>query len=941
MIHRTGIVLIFICLLLMSVFANAKSQTGSQLIGKKTKVSFDKALPEDISNDNFPDIVESFDYPNADILDLVKAIGKLTGLNFIVDPSLAGKTISVIAPSKITVAEAYKAFLSALSINGYTLVKAGAFWKVQTTEKAQKDNIEVYAGEYYPNTDQLITRIIKLKNINAEEFKNSIKFLLSQNAVSHYADSNSVIISDYGSVIERVMKIAKALDIPGSRENVKIIPIQYASASSLADMINDLLSSNSPVSRARRTRKNVFRNNTDNSGSIKISQVLADERTNSIIISANNEGLKKVEDLIKKLDTYVDPSRTGGIYVYNVLYGTAEDVYNTLMGIRPSTNSSSFNRRSINSTSRRSSSRPLSKTNSSASPLFGDNVTLMADMNTNSLIISAKNTYDFERVKQVLKKIDVPRDQVFVQAVIVEMSTNTGDTWEVNLAHSIGAGLKKILGDKLAPTSAVNNVIGGFLNRSLSADPSSIIKNSQLGPGLVFALPFTKILEGMGLTTSVEDENKKFTDDIKASGLSLAQQNIAITEHYRRPVNTTQQALNLSAFPLLKILKQAGNVNVLSTPQITALDNITASIEVGENAPVGIKSTSTGFSSFAQNSVEREDVTLKLEITPRINPDSGTVQMKIHQKFDDFSSRVSTASDLQDKGVHIIKRNIETQMVLNDGETAVLGGLLTDKVVQNERKIPILGDIPLIGWLFKGSDVITEKRNLVVFITPRIIRGEKQKEQMQQLLGEKTKERTDFVNRHLKGRDPYRKIMSKIKNNSSFQNNSSGENQDSKATDLLQEDNASDVPEDVLPSRRFKKSRQTPFFSNPSNNNQNQLELEQIPLEENYSEEEAVEATEVEEVEEYSEESEATEEESAEENPAENYSEESEEAEEYSEESEDYTEESEAAKYTEEDISEDTDNNQEGIKDLDSDSDSENSDTREAPAFENTENISN
>lgn len=781
MIKRTRTVLLFILFLVF--FIQASSLAQAKLVGKKNQVSFDKALPEDISNDNFPDTVESFDYPNADILDLVKAIGKLTGLNFIVEPSLSGKKISVIAPSKITVAEAYKAFLSALSIHGYTLVKSGAFWKIQTAEKAHKDNIEVYSGEYYPNTDQLITRIIKLKHINAEEFQKSIKFILSQNAASHYSGSNSVIISDYGSVIERVMKIAHALDVPGSKESVRIITIEHASATRLADIINDLLSSNQALSsRSRRGRKSIFRSGADTSGSVKISQVLADERTNSIVISANLQGFQKIKGLIKKLDTYIDPTRTGGIYVYNVLYGTAEDVYNTLTGIKPSSSIPRFNR----SSRTRSQPRRIqsSNTGSGTSPLFGDNVTIMADMNTNSLIISAKNKYDFERVKQVLKKIDVPRDQVFVQAVIVEMSVDKDDDWEVNLAHSIGAGIQKLLGDKidLSKVPLKDDIIGGFLNSSFSANPDSILKNSQLGPGLVFGLPLQKILKGIGLNT---DDN---------SGGSENRQTLA------------HQALNLSVFPLLQILKQAGNVNVLSTPQITALDNITASIEVGENAPVGVKSTATGFSSFAQNSVEREDVTLKLEITPRINPDSGTVQMKIHQKFDDFSTRVSQASDLKDKGVHIIKRNIETQMVLNDGETAVLGGLLVDKEVQSESKIPLLGDLPILGWLFKGSNTRKEKRNLVVFITPRIIKGESQKEQMKQLLGEKIQERETFIKKHMRGRDPYKKLIGSTKDNNSFQTFS-------EEADILPEDYAPAV-QGKKPLSKKRKSKKESSSSN-------------------------------------------------------------------------------------------------------------------------------
>ena len=312
----------------------------SSLLGRKNNIPFARSLPEDISNENFPDIIESFDYPNAPLMDLIQAVGKLTGMNFIIDPGVASKKITIIAPSKITVAEAYKAFLSALAANGYTIVKSGAFWKIRETKTALKDNTEIYSGGYFPNTDQLITRIIRLKHINAGEFSKSIKPLASAGQqVSSHDSSNTIIISDYGSVIERIMKLVRIMDVPGSEETVQIVPVLHASAGNLAEILSELLgasrrrSSTFRTSRSRSSPKGISASLINQkSGNIKVSHIIPDERTNSLIISANKNGMKRVKGLIKKLDTYVD----GGVYVYNVLYGTAEQVYNTLMGISPS-----------------------------------------------------------------------------------------------------------------------------------------------------------------------------------------------------------------------------------------------------------------------------------------------------------------------------------------------------------------------------------------------------------------------------------------------------------------------------------------------------------------------------------------------------------------------------------------------------------------------------
>ena len=477
--------------------------------GKTTSVTFDKALPEDISNENFPDKIESFDFPNASLLDLVKAIGKLTGINFIVDPTLQGKKVSIIAPSSITVAEAYKAFLSALAANGYTVIKSGAFWKIESTENAHKDNTEVYSGDYFPNTDQLITRIIKLQYINAKDFTNSIKWLLSQdNKISTHESSNSIILSDYGSVIERIMKIIYKMDVPGSEEGIQIIPIEHASAENLAVMLGQLLSVKTKSSRSsfisgsnRKTRVNLSPSVKGRGGILKISSIIPDPRTNSLVVSANKEGLKRVRELVRKLDTFVDASRTGGVYVYNVLYGTAEEIYNTLMGIKPSSSTekkANFGQGFSSGLSRGFSRSRSRSSSSSKSPLF-QNVTLLADINTNSLIISAKNKYDYERVEAVLKKIDVPRDQVFIQAIIVEMSTRDGTKREINLAGALESIFKDSLKDdekgKYTFTELLGSSVAGFLNQPF--DVTSLQK-AQFGPGLVLGLPFLKFFEYLG-----------------------------------------------------------------------------------------------------------------------------------------------------------------------------------------------------------------------------------------------------------------------------------------------------------------------------------------------------------------------------------------------------------------------------------------------------------
>ncbi|NQZ00969.1 MAG: hypothetical protein HRT45_09935 [Bdellovibrionales bacterium] len=211
------------------------------LISSKTGKKFSEANPEDITNENFPDLIESFDYPNADIADVIKAIGELTGKNFIVDPQVRGK-ITIIAPSQITVAEAYRAFLSALAINGLTVVPSGAFLKIKTARNAQRDSIETYSGDYFPNSDQMITRIIKLKYISADEVNKQLRILPSKDGeMVPYPPTNSIIISDYGANIERVMKIINQLDVPGFEEQLEVIRIKYAKAKDIEELLSKII----------------------------------------------------------------------------------------------------------------------------------------------------------------------------------------------------------------------------------------------------------------------------------------------------------------------------------------------------------------------------------------------------------------------------------------------------------------------------------------------------------------------------------------------------------------------------------------------------------------------------------------------------------------------------------------------------------------------------
>lgn len=687
---------------------NAQGNQGQRdekggFVSSKTKMKFAEANPEDITSENFPDLIESFDYPNADIADVIKAISELTGKNFIVDPAVRGK-ITIIAPSRITVAEAYKAFLSALAINSMTVVPSGSFLKIKTARNAQRDSIETYSGDYFPNTDQMITRIIKLKYISADEVNKNLRILPSKDGeMVPYPQTNSIIISDYGSNIERVMKIIKEIDVPGFEEQLEVLRIKYAKSKDIAELINQIINKGDAnqkfgpgVPRFRRTTPDA---DGGPSGSESYSLVISDDRTNSIVVVGNKAGIQKIRELVRKLDFRLRPEDQGGVFVYYVRHAEAENIANTLNGIASESKKAQEEQQSGKQGPPATNPQTGQVTAPSAA-IFGGDVNVVADKNTNSLIITA-GRQDYEIVKNLLSKIDVAKDQVFVKVIIMEMNIQDQTSWGVDYY-------------RFAPDT---NGIGRIGFRG--SDSLGTILNPEGDSGAILGFGSGEVFD---ITTPA--------GTVKVSSLA----------------------------GLVRFLKGNVNANILSTPQIMALDNEESEIEVGEKVPVA-NNTTAAANGTTTNSVQFQDATIKLVLTPYISPDTDSVQMKIDQQVSQLSNTQVTASELAQRAVATTTRKIKTQIVVNSGDTAVLGGLMSDSENEEMTKVPVLGDIPIIGWLFKSKSVEKRKSNLVMFLTPRIIRSQ---QDSSVIVSEKLNERIDFIQKNMRGRDVHGEVLDNL-----------------------------------------------------------------------------------------------------------------------------------------------------------------------------------
>lgn len=634
-------------------------------LSKKQQSKFAKAGLEEITNENFPETIESFDFPNVEITDVINAISSLTGKNFIIDPGVRGK-ITIVAPSKITVAEAYKAFLSALAINGFTVVPSGSFLKIKNARNAQRDSIETYSGDYYPNSDQMITRIIHLKHISADQVNRELRILSSKDGeMSVYTPTNSIILSDYGSNIDRVMKIISQLDVPGFDEQLEVIRIKYAKAKDLADLVDKIVNkgdksgANRSVPGAFSAGVPRFTRSTSTGGSQAASfMAIPDDRTNSIIVVGNKAGILRIRTLIARLDTTINLEDSGGVFVYYVKNGDAKKIATTLQGVTkdaaPKANTGGFG-----GMMGPMGGNPLA--NQSAE-IFGGDVKIQADETTNALVITASKT-DYAMVKRILDQIDVARDQVFVESIIMEMVNKDADNWGLGYYQFEEGGLRSGFGSQDIPINNLMGITGGA------------------GATLGF---------GSGKTVNVIDPTTKATTAVKS----------------------------LMAF--ITFIKKTTKANILSTPQIMAMDSQEATIEVGDKVAVKIDTTATA--AGTTSSVQFDDATIKLVLKPFISPKANTVRMEIDQIVKQPTT-VNQVKALQDNSQPLATRRIKTMLVVKNGDTAVLGGLMRDNQNETITKVPLLGDLPLIGWLFKGREASKEKVNLLVFLTPKIIRN--------------------------------------------------------------------------------------------------------------------------------------------------------------------------------------------------------------------------
>jgi len=572
----------------------------------------------------------TIDFDNVDIRLFIKYISELTGKNFIIDKTVKGN-VSIISPTRISEDEAYRVFESVLSVNGFTTIKAGAMVKIMPAVRARTENIDTLShGMSSTPEDRIVTQLIPLTHTTPAEMKKVLAPLISKTSVViAHTQSGMLIVTDTLSNIQKLLIIIESLDVDYSSDEMEVVALEYATASTLATTINTIFK------RAGAPKKGISAAST-----IK---VVPYDRINAIILLAGPGDILRVKRLIAMLDSKPEQDE-GNIQVVYLQHARAKDLAAVLTNLP--------------------GQQPPKGKGPQKTPAISKDVKIMPDEETNALIITASRS-EFKTLKNVINKLDIPRRMVYLEALIMEVDTDTN--FDVGVRW-IGGG-------------------------SFSDDTGALLAGFGGPDGFDLGGAITTTADGVAAV------GRGFTLGVLKQGIQIGGINFP----------------NIAA--VIKAFKDDSSINIISTPQILTTDNKQAEISVGENIPYLSTSNTADTSERGYENFEYRDVATKLTITPQINQ-ADTLRLEI-------ATEVSKIKSLGEGGVRptTFKRTANTTVLVQDSETIVIGGIISHDASEGETKIPLLGDIPFLGWLFKTYSTKHNKTNMFIFITPHIVKN--------------------------------------------------------------------------------------------------------------------------------------------------------------------------------------------------------------------------
>ncbi|MGQ8366515.1 type II secretion system secretin GspD [Glaciecola sp. 1036] len=579
-------------------------------------------------------------FKNTEITEFINVVGQNLRKTIIVDPNVRGK-INIRSYDTMSEEVYYEFFLSVLQVYDYAVVEMpNGILKVVRSKDAKSSNIPVVEDNSF-NGDEMITRVIPVYNVPVRELAPILRQLNDQtgggNVVAH-EPSNVMMLTGRAAAVNMLAEIIARVDQAGDEE-VEVVKLKYASASEMVrivDSINQNANKQAPGGKAT-------------------PRLVADDRTNSVIVSGDIKARQRLINLIQRMDQELETS--GNTRVIYLNYAKAEDLVNVLQGVSASIQAEGQG----NQQQRRTSSNREVSINS-----FED---------SNALVITAEPDM-MRSLEEVIRQLDIRRAQVQVEAIIVEVFQGDGVQLGVQFISEEGGGTQ--FNNGLVPVGALGVALRQAEDRTVTRSTTSAngvpVETEETIEGNL--TPLAQLLGG-------------------ANGMIAG-----IVENGWGAV--------------VQAVSNDTNSNVLATPHLTTMDNEEAFFIVGQEVPIITGTTTGSNNSNPFQTVDRQEVGIKLKVTPQIN-EGDAVQLTIEQE-------VSSVSGATSVDISINKREIKTTVIVDDGGTIVLGGLIDEDVQESVSKVPLLGDIPVLGHLFKSTTTNKRKRNLMVFLRPTIVR---------------------------------------------------------------------------------------------------------------------------------------------------------------------------------------------------------------------------
>jgi len=582
----------------------------------------------------------SASFKGTDIQEFVNIVGRNLEKTIIVDPSVRGK-IDVRSYDTLNDEQYYSFFLNVLEVYGFAVIEMdNGVLKVVKSKDAKTSAIPVLGDNDHASGDSVVTQVVAVKNVSVRELSPLLRQLIDNAGagnVVHYDPANIILITGRAAVVNRLAEIVHRVDQAGDKD-IEVVELKNASAAEMVRIVEAL-------------NKTTDAKNTPEFLQPKL---VADERTNAILISGDPKVRQRLKHLIKQLD--VEMAAKGNNRVVYLKYAKAEDLVDVLKGV------------SANLQAKDKNAQKVAQNN---------DILISAHAETNALVLTAPQDI-MNAMLDVIAQLDIRRAQVLIEALIVEMSESDG----INLGVQWGSLESGSVIQYGNSGTSISNVMVG-LEEAKDQTSTEYYYNS----------------DGNRVPYDVTDSGDYSTLASALSGINGAAVSIMMGDWTA----------------LLSAVASDSNSNILSSPSITVMDNGEASFIVGEEVPVITGSTSSSNNENPFQTVDRKEVGIKLKVVPQIN-EGDSVQLKIEQEV----SNVLGANGAVD--VRFAKRQLNTSVMVQDGQMLVLGGLIDERAIESESKVPLLGDIPLLGYLFKSTNTQVEKKNLMVFIKPTIIR---------------------------------------------------------------------------------------------------------------------------------------------------------------------------------------------------------------------------